>query len=59
MLADAVGAALHIVLDRLSPAERVAFVLHDTFGFEFSTISELLDTTPAAARKLASRPGAR
>jgi RNA polymerase sigma factor (sigma-70 family) len=57
--ADSVGAALHIVLERLSPAERVAFVLHDSFGFEFATIAAVLDTTPAAARKLASRARAR
>lgn len=54
-LADAVGVALHVVLERLTPRERVAFVLHDTFGFEFGVIAELLDTTPAASRKLASR----
>jgi RNA polymerase sigma-70 factor (ECF subfamily) len=54
-LADTVGLALHVVLDRLSPRERVAFVLHDSFGFDFPTIGALLDTTPAAARKLASR----
>ena len=54
-LADSVGTALHMVLDRLSPAERVAFVMHDSFGFEFSTIASALETTPAAARKLASR----
>lgn len=54
-LADTVGVALHVVLDRLSPRERVAFVLHDSFGFEFSTIAAVLDTTPVAARKLASR----
>lgn len=47
--------ALQAVLDRLSPKERVAFVLHDSFGFEFGTIARVLDTTPAAARKLASR----
>lgn len=58
-LADAVGAALHVVLDRLTPAERVAFVLHDSFGFEFSTIAAILDTTPTAARKLASRARAK
>lgn len=58
-LADSVGLALHVVLERLSPAERVAFVLHDSFGFEFSTIAAVLDTTPAAARKLASRARAR
>ena len=54
-LADTVGLALHVVLDRLSPRERVAFVLHDSFGFEFAAIAAVLDTTPAAARKLASR----
>jgi len=58
-LADAVGTALHVVLDRLSPGERVAFVLHDSFGFEFATIAAVLDTTPAAARKLASRARAK
>ncbi len=58
-LADTVGLALTIVLDRLSPRERVAFVLHDSFGFEFTTIAAVLDTTPAAARKLASRARAR
>ncbi len=58
-LADTVGLALHVVLDRLSPRERVAFVLHDSFGFEFPTIATLLDTTPAAARKLASRARAK
>ena len=59
VLADAVAAALHVVLDRLSPRERVAFVLHDTFGFEFPMVAELLDTTPAAARQLASRARAK
>lgn len=54
-LADAVGVALQVVLDRLTPRERVAFVLHDSFGFEFDTIATVLDTTPSAARKLASR----
>ena len=58
-LADTVGLALHVVLDRLSPRERIAFVLHDSFGFEFPTIAALLDTTPAAARKLASRARAK
>ena len=58
-LADTVGAALQVVLDRLTPAERVAFVLHDTFAFDFPTIATLLDTTPAAARKLASRARAK
>lgn len=54
-LADTVGVALQVVLDRLTPAERVAFVLHDSFGFPFDTIAAMLETTPAAARKLASR----
>ena len=58
-LADTVGLALHVVLDRLSPRERVAFVLHDSFGFEFPTIAAILDTTPTAARKLASRARAK
>ena len=58
-LADTVGLALHVVLDRLSPRERVAFVLHDSFGFEFPTIAAVLDTTPSAARKLASRARAK
>ena len=59
VLAQSVGAALHVVLERLSPAERVAFVLHDSFGFEFTTIAAVLDTSPAAARKLASRARAK
>jgi RNA polymerase sigma factor (sigma-70 family) len=58
-LADTVGLALNVVLDRLSPRERVAFVLHDSFGFEFPTIAAVLDTTPVAARKLASRARAK
>lgn len=58
-LADTVAAALHVVLDRLTPAERVAFVLHDSFGFEFTAIAAMLDTSPAAARKLASRARAK
>ncbi len=58
-LADTVAIALQAVIDRLSPRERVAFVLHDTFAFEFATIASLLDTTPAAARKLASRARAK
>lgn len=54
-LADTVGVALQVVLDRLTPRERVAFVLHDSFGFGFPTIAAVLDTSPVAARKLASR----
>ncbi len=59
VLADTVGLALHVVLDRLTPRERVAFVLHDSFGFEFPTIAGVLGTTPTAARKLASRARAK
>ncbi|WP_295652858.1 sigma-70 family RNA polymerase sigma factor [uncultured Dietzia sp.] len=59
VLVDSVGAALHVVVDRLSPTERVAFVLHDSFGVEFAAIAEILDCTPATARKLASRARAR
>ena len=58
-LADTVGVALQVVLDRLTPAERVAFVLHDSFGFPFATIASSLGTTPAAARQLASRARAK
>ncbi|GAA4128681.1 sigma-70 family RNA polymerase sigma factor [Nocardioides fonticola] len=58
-LADTVGIALQVVLDRLSPRERVAFVLHDTFGFDFDTIADVLGANPAAARKLASRARAK
>ena len=58
-LADTVGVALQVVLERLTPAERVAFVLHDSFGFEFPTIASVLGTTPVAARKLASRARAK
>jgi RNA polymerase sigma factor (sigma-70 family) len=54
-LAETVGVALQVLLDRLTPTERVAFILHDSFGFDFSTISGILGTTPVAARKLASR----
>ncbi len=59
VLAETVGQALQVVLDRLTPSERVSFILHDTFGFEFTTIATLLDTSPAAARKLASRARAK
>lgn len=58
-LADTVGVALQVVLDRLTPAERVSFVLHDSFGFEFATVASVLGTTPVAARKLASRARAK
>jgi len=58
-LADTVGIALQAVIDRLSPRERVAFVLHDSFGFDFATIGAVLDTTAVSARKLASRARAK
>jgi RNA polymerase sigma factor (sigma-70 family) len=55
MLADAVGLALFVVLDTLPPAERLAFVLHDVFNVPFDQIAPLVDRTPEATRKLASR----
>src|SRR5256885_5200604 len=55
MLADSVGLALLVVLETLTPAERLAFVLHDTFGVPFEQIAPMIDRTPAAARQLASR----
>jgi len=55
LLADSVGLALLVVLDRLSPAERLAFVLHDMFELPFDEIAGIVGRTPAAARQLASR----
>ncbi|OMC26285.1 RNA polymerase subunit sigma-70 [Mycobacterium colombiense] len=55
LLAESVGLALLLVLDRLPPAERVAFVLHDAFQLPFDEIARLIDRQPAAARQLASR----
>jgi RNA polymerase sigma-70 factor (ECF subfamily) len=55
LLADAVGLALQVVLESLSPAERLAFVLHDLFGLPFEQIARIVERTPDAARKLASR----
>jgi RNA polymerase sigma factor (sigma-70 family) len=55
LLADSVGLALLVVLDSLAPPERLAFVLHDMFAVPFAEIAQVLDTTPAAARQLASR----
>ena len=55
LLADSVGLALLVVLDSLSPTERLAFVLHDVFGLAFDEIAPLVDRTPTAARQLASR----
>ncbi|ACI92079.1 RNA polymerase sigma factor [Afipia carboxidovorans OM5] len=54
-IADSVGAALLIVLDTLSPAERLAFVLHDMFAVPFEEIAPIVGREPAAARQLASR----
>jgi RNA polymerase sigma-70 factor (ECF subfamily) len=55
LLADSVGLALLVVLDTLSPAERLAFVLHDIFAVPFEQIGPVLDRSPAAAKQLASR----
>ena len=55
LMADSVGLALLVVLECLSPAERLAFVLHDMFGVSFDEIAPIVDRTPAAARQLASR----
>ncbi len=52
---ESVGLALLVVLDTLGPAERVAFVLHDLFDVPFDAIAPILDRTPVAAKKLASR----
>jgi RNA polymerase sigma factor (sigma-70 family) len=55
LLADSVGLALLVVLDSLSPTERLAFVLHDMFAVPFNEIATIVGTTPAATRQLASR----
>jgi RNA polymerase sigma factor (sigma-70 family) len=55
LLADSVGLALLVVLETLSPAERLAFVLHDMFGVPFDEIAPIVGRTPTAARQLASR----
>lgn len=55
VLGDTVAGALVVVLERLSPPERVAFVLHDLFGVGFEEIGRTVDRSPAAARQLASR----
>ena len=55
LLADSIGAALLIVLDRLHPVERLAFVLHDMFALSFEEIASILGRSPQAARQLASR----
>ncbi|HTR90319.1 MAG TPA: sigma-70 family RNA polymerase sigma factor [Trebonia sp.] len=55
LLADSVGLAMLVVLDTLTPAERVAFVLHDVFDVPFGEIAPMLGRTPEASRQLASR----
>ena len=55
LLGDAVGLALFVVLDSLTPAERVSFVLHDVFAVPFDDIATIVDRTPTATRQLASR----
>jgi RNA polymerase sigma factor (sigma-70 family) len=55
VLADSVGLAVLVVLERLTPAERLAFVLHDMFDLPFEEIAPLVRRSPAAARQLASR----
>lgn len=52
---ESVSSAMLLIMDELSPPERVAFVLHDVFGIEFARIAEMLETTVAAARQSASR----
>ena len=58
-LADSIGLALLVVLDRLAPAERVAFVLHDMFDLPFDTIAPIVERTPAGTRQLRPRAVAR
>jgi RNA polymerase sigma-70 factor (ECF subfamily) len=55
ILADSVGLAMLVVLETLTPAERLAFVLHDTFGLPFDEIAPIVDRSPTATRQLASR----
>ncbi len=55
VLADSVGLALLVVLDSMTPAERLAFVLHDVFELPFEEIAPMVERTPAATRQLASR----
>ena len=55
VLADSVGFALLVVLDRLTPPERLAFVLHDVFAVPFDDVAAVLDRSPVATRQLASR----
>lgn len=55
LMADSVGLALLVVLESLTPAERLAFVLHDVFGVPFDEIAPVVERSPAATRQLASR----
>ncbi len=55
LLGDSLGLAMLVVLDTLSPAERVAFVLHDVFGIPFDEVGPIVGRSPTAARQLASR----
>jgi RNA polymerase sigma factor (sigma-70 family) len=55
LIADSVGLALLVVLETLTPRERLAFVLHDMFGVAFQEIAAIIDSTPDAARQMASR----
>jgi RNA polymerase sigma-70 factor (ECF subfamily) len=55
LIADSVGLALLVVLESLTPAERLAFVLHDMFAVPFDEIAPIINRTPTAARQLASR----
>lgn len=55
LMADSVGAAVLVMLDRLAPAERLAFVLHDMFGFSFDEIAPIVGRSPLATRQIASR----
>src|SRR5436190_8411893 len=55
LLADSVGLALLVVLEQLSPAERLAFVLHDMFAVPFDEIAAMVERSPQATRQLASR----
>ena len=59
LLADSVGLALYVVMDALTPAERVSFVLHDVFEVPFGTIAAILGRTAAATKMLASRARSR
>ncbi|KAB8182991.1 sigma-70 family RNA polymerase sigma factor [Nonomuraea phyllanthi] len=59
LMDESVSTAMMVVMERLTPAERVALVLHDVFDFPFGQIAEVLGNTPAASRKLASRARSR